>query len=199
MTEKPKFSDQNIKAENEPARKPGNGPDQDSAAGKEGAAKIVPISSVELEALKKQAGEREEYLDLARRTQAEFQNYQKRNQREREQERQFLAGSLMRDLLPVLDNLERALNAAQKEGEQSPLVQGVGMVQTQFLDLLKRNGVSPIEAVGQPFDPKLHEALVQQPSPDHPPNTVIQVVENGYQIFDRVLRPAKVIVSSGPQ
>jgi molecular chaperone GrpE len=148
-----------------------------------------------LELLSKKAGERDLYLDLAQRTRAEFENYQKRNQREREQERHFMAGQFVLDILPVLDNLERATAAAKQAGEKGPLVQGVGMVQQQFLDLLKRHGVKRIEAEGKPFDASLHQAIVQQPTADKPPNTVLHVVEQGYMHHDRVLRPAKVVVS----
>jgi molecular chaperone GrpE len=156
------------------------------------------LAPAELEDMRKRAAERDEYLDLARRTQAEFQNYQKRAQRERDQERQYFAAGYVRDLLPVLDNLERATAAAKKAGETGPLVQGVHMVLNQFVELLKKYGVTPIEAEGKPFDHNLHEALVEQPSKDHPPNTVIHVEERGYMIGDRVLRPAKVVVSSAP-
>lgn len=133
-----------------------------------------------------------EYLDLAQRTRAEFENYQKRARTDREQERKYAYTPLVRDLLPVLDNLERALAAAKAD---DPLAQGVAMVQSQFLDLLKRNNIVRIEAVGKPFDPNEHQAVLQQPSADQPPNTVLQVLEQGFMIHDRVLRPAKVIVS----
>jgi len=145
--------------------------------------------------LTKKAAERDQYLDLAQRTRAEFENYQKRNQREREQERQYWAKEFILDILPVLDNLERATAAAAQAGEKGPLVQGVGMVHQQFLDLLKRYGVSRIQAEDQPFDANRHQALVQQPTADKPANTVLHVVEQGYLHHDRVLRPAKVVVS----
>ena len=148
-----------------------------------------------LEELRAKAAERDQFKDLAQRTRADFENYQKRQQRDREQERQYLAGQFVLDILPILDNLERATSAAQKAGEKGPLVQGVALVEKQFLDVLKRYNVHRIEAVGKPFDPNLHQAMVHQPSFDHNPNTVLQVVEPGYMIHDRVLRPAKVVVS----
>lgn len=156
----------------------------------------VRLSAEELTALRKQAGERDEYLALAQRTKAEFENYQKRNQREREQERKYWYTPLVLDLLPILDNLDRALNAARQAGDAGSLVQGVAMVQTQFLDTLKRHGVTRIEAAGQPFDPNLHQAVMQQPTADAAPGMVLQVLEQGFMNHDRVLRPAKVIVSS---
>jgi molecular chaperone GrpE len=149
----------------------------------------------ELEQLRKRAAE---YLELAQRTRAEFENYQKRVSRDRDQERKYSFGPVALDLLPILDNLSRALDAARTVGEQGPLVQGVAMVQNQFLEILKRHGVVPIDAQGQPFDPHLHQALMQQPSGDVPPNTVLQVIEQGFTNQDRVLRPAKVVVSTKP-
>jgi molecular chaperone GrpE len=149
----------------------------------------------DLETLRTRAQERDQFLELLKRTQADFENYQKRNQRERDQERRYRNESLGRDLLPVLDNLERALAAARQANETGPLVQGVNMVLTQFLDLLRRHGIMPIEAEGQPFDPNRHHAVMQQPSNDTPPNTVTQVLERGFMIHDRVLRPASVAVS----
>lgn len=151
----------------------------------------------DLESLRSRAQERDQFLALLKRTQADFENYQKRNQREREQDRLYLHGQLAHDLLPVLDNLDRALAAAKQAGETGPLVQGVNMVQSQLLDLLRRHGVTRLEALGQPFDPNLHQAVMQQPS-EQPPNTVIQVLEDGYKIHDRVLRPARVVVSAPP-
>lgn len=150
----------------------------------------------DLETLRARARERDEFLDLLQRTRADFANYQKRNQKEREQERRYQYGPLILDLLPALDNLERATAAAAQAREKGPLVQGVALVQNQLLDVFRRHGVLPIEAQGKPFDPNLHEAVMQQASVDHPPNTVLQVLAQGFTIHDRVLRPAKVIVST---
>jgi molecular chaperone GrpE len=140
--------------------------------------------------------ERDELKDRLLRQQAEFQNYQKRFQRELAEERRYAQMPLAGDLLPVLDNLDRATAAAEQAGETGPLVQGVALVRQQLLDLLRRHGVTLIEAAGQPFDPNLHQGLMQQPSAGVPPNTVLQVLEQGFKIYDRVLRPAKVIVST---
>jgi molecular chaperone GrpE len=139
--------------------------------------------------------ERNQFLDLLQRTRADFENYQKRVQRDLAEERRYAQKPLAADLLPVLDNLDRAVAAAKQAGEKGPLVQGVALVQSQFLDLLKRHGVTRIEAQGQPFDPRLHDAVMQQPSAEHPPNTVLQVLEQGFLIHERVLRPARVVVS----
>ena len=150
----------------------------------------------DLAGLRARAQERDQFLALLQRTQADFENYQKRNQREREQERRYWHGAFAMDLLPVIDNMDRAMTAAKQAGESGPLVQGVGMVQTQLLDMLNRHGITPIDALGKPFDPNLHQAIMQQPSADHPPQTVIQVLQQGFMIHDRVLRPVGVIVSA---
>src|SRR5438874_3246496 len=134
--------------------------------------------------------DRDQFLNLLQRTRADFENYQKRLQRELSQERRYAYAPVVLDLLPVLDNLDRAMQAAAKANESGPLVQGVALVQSQVLELLKRHGISRIEAKGQPFDPNTHQAVMQQPSNDVPPNTVLDVLEDGYMIHDRVLRPA---------
>lgn len=152
----------------------------------------------ELEQLRKRAAERDQYLELAQRTRAEFENYQKRVARDRELDRKYAFGPIAQELLPIFDNLDRALEAARQVGEQGPLVQGVAMVQGQFLDVLRRQGVTPIEALGKPFDPHLHQALMQRPAADVEPGTVVQVIEQGFLNQDRVLRPAKVVVSTRP-
>jgi molecular chaperone GrpE len=141
---------------------------------------------------------RDQYLDLVQRTRAEFENYQKRQQRDLAAQLRFAQVPLASDLLGALDNLERATAAAEKAGEKGPLVQGVAMVRSQLLDVLRRHGITRMEVLGQPFDPNLHQAVMQQPSKDHPPMTVVQVLEPGYLIHDRVLRPASVAVSVAP-
>jgi molecular chaperone GrpE len=145
--------------------------------------------------LQKVEEDRDRYLSLLQRTQADFENYQKRVHRDLAQEKRYACKPLALDLLPVLDNLERAVAAARQAGQSDALLQGVAMVQGQFLDVLRRHGITPIEAQGQPFDPHIHEAVMQQPAADQPPNTVLQVLEQGFQIHDQVLRPARVIVS----
>jgi molecular chaperone GrpE len=169
---------------------------QDVNAEQQGASVVLD----DLEALKARAAqaeqERDQFLALLQRTRADFENYEKRVLRDHAQDRRYLHGGLAKDLLPVIDNLDRAMQAAKQAGEQGPLVQGVSMVQGQLLDALKRHGVTVIEAVGQQFDPGKHEAVMQQPAPGKAAGTVLQVVENGFAIHDRVLRPAKVIVAA---
>ncbi len=140
--------------------------------------------------------QRDEYYRLLKQAQADYENAHQRNVREREQERQYRAAGLAADLLSALDNLERALAAAKEAKETGPLAEGVALVHSQLLDALKRHGITPIDAAGQPFDPHYHQAVMQRPAADKPPNTVVQVLEQGFKIHDRVLRPAKVIVSN---
>jgi molecular chaperone GrpE len=180
----------------------GNGATGDEAAASQATAEAGAQVLADLEALrtKLQAAEqaRDQYLDLAQRTRADFENYQKRTQRDLAMERRYAQAPLAADLLSALDNLERATAAAQQVGEKGPLVQGVAMVHSQVVDVLRRHGIQRIDAKGQPFDPNLHQAVMQQPSKELPPMTVTQVLEQGYMIHDRVLRPARVAVSTVP-
>jgi molecular chaperone GrpE len=113
-------------------------------------------------------------------------------------ERRYAQMPLAADLLPALDNLERAIAAADQAGDKGALIQGVSMVQGQILDVLRRHGVTRIEAQGAAFDPNLHQAVMQQPTKEHPPQTVLLVLEQGYMLHERVLRPARVIVAMPP-
>lgn len=142
--------------------------------------------------------EREEFRASMMRAQADLENYRKRSQLELTDERTHAVGSLVRELLPALDNLQRAIETAEIEGERQPLIHGVKLIMKQFLEVLARFGVVPIDAVGQPFDPHLHDAVLQQPRDDTPPGTIVEVMEKGYRLHDRLLRPAKVVVA-GPQ
>lgn len=134
--------------------------------------------------------------DRALRVQADLENLRKRAKRELDEGLKYAATPLIRDLLPVLDNLQRAVAAEQ--GSENSLMQGVQMVIDQLNVTLSQHHCKVIEAEGQPFDPMRHEALLQQPSDEHPAGTVIQVAQTGYQLHDRVIRPAHVIVSQGP-
>lgn len=154
-----------------------------------------PASAPESESIE---AERDRYLELARRTQAEFENYQKRVRRDAETERRYAALPVVTDLLPVMDNLDRALEACSEQEKSSSLYQGIVLVRKQWLDVLQKHGVVALDPAGQPFDPNLHEAVMQQPSDEHPPMTVLRVLRGGYQLHDRVIRPAQVIVAAPP-
>ncbi|MCA9108931.1 MAG: nucleotide exchange factor GrpE [Planctomycetaceae bacterium] len=142
--------------------------------------------------------ERDAARDQTLRAQAELENYRKRSNRERDEERRFAALPIVRDLLPGLDNLQRAIDAARHTDDLSAMLQGVEMVSAQINEVLTRHGAVPIPSVGEPFDPNKHEAIQQMPSADHPPMTVLDEVERGYTLNDRVIRPSKVIVSVTP-
>jgi molecular chaperone GrpE len=135
--------------------------------------------------------------DRLLRMHAEMQNLRNRTSREIADERRYAALPLMRDLLPVLDNIDRAIEAATKAGEAGTLLEGFRLVRQQLVTALTTHGAEPIEALGQQFDPNFHQAILHQPTSE-PANTVTMVTQQGYKLHDRVVRPAQVIVSSGP-
>ena len=137
------------------------------------------------------------FRDLALRSQADFENYKKRCAREKEEAIKYANNSLLQRLVAIIDNFELGLAAAKEQGQQSPIYSGMVLVQKQLNDLLAENGLQPIEAEGKPFDPNLHEAIAHEPSDVVPEGTVLRQVSRGYRIKDRLLRPAKVVVSSG--
>jgi molecular chaperone GrpE len=141
--------------------------------------------------------ERDDYREQALRCRADFANYQKRAKQQADTDRVYAVGSLARDLLDPLDNLARAIDHLRDSGVEG-ITAGLDMVQKQLLDVLAKHGVEPIQAMGAPFDPNLHDALVQQPTADHPEGTVVSELSKGYKIHDRVLRPSKVAVSKRP-
>jgi len=137
--------------------------------------------------------ERDEYLALAQRVQADFENYRKRAVRDQERLVTHAHERLVRDLLPVLDDLERALEAAERH-EEAALVDGVRLVQQSLRNALEKEGLAEIPTDG-PFDPHVHEALLSRPDDDAEPGAVLEVVQRGYRLGDRVVRPARVIVA----
>jgi molecular chaperone GrpE len=135
----------------------------------------------------------QEYLSLAQRTQADFENYRKRAARDQESLVARAHERLVKELLPILDDLERALDAAHQH-EEAKLEEGVALVHRALADLLAREGLAEIEADGA-FDPHVHEALLAQPAEDAESGHVLQVLQKGYRLGDRVVRPARVIVA----
>ena len=148
--------------------------------------------------LNKVRAELDEARDRSLRAQAELDNFRKRSRRELEDERRYANAPLLRDLLPVLDNIGRAIEAAEKTPDPATLLAGFRMVQQQLQSALERHHCRSIEAQGKPFDPNLHSAISSQPSAEHPEHTVLMVVQPGYQLHDRVIRPSQVIVSTAP-
>lgn len=138
------------------------------------------------------------FRELALRSQADFENYKKRTAREKEDAIKYANRSLLQQLVPIIDNFELGLAAAKEQGKESPIYSGMVLVQKQLSDLLAENGLQPIEAEGRPFDPNLHEAIAHEPSDHVPEGIVLRQTRRGYRYKDRLLRPAKVMVSSGP-
>jgi molecular chaperone GrpE len=139
-----------------------------------------------------------ELKDKYLRALADTDNIRKRMRQQSEDTVRLQRETLLRDLLPITDNLERAVDAARGGGNGKPIVEGVEMVLRSLLDFLRNNGVSPRDSVGQPFDPQFHEAVDHVESGEHPPNTVISEFHRGYQVGERVLRPARVAVAKAP-
>lgn len=182
------------------AGNPGSSPG--STSGNTSDKLTIEMLSRELQDLKslyedkvKECEEQEErYLRLH----AEFDNFRRRSLKEKQESLQFGHQNLVKDLLSVVDDLERALeHGAQSAGSDvQGILDGVELVQRELLGALAKHGVTTIEAEGRPFDPAMHEAMGKIPDPDVPPNTVLQVLQKGYQLRDRMMRPARVLVSS---
>ena len=137
--------------------------------------------------------ERDEYLELAQRTQADFENWRKRAAKEAAAAGERAKSGLVRELLPIVDNLERALQSAE-DGEQH-LAEGVRLVHAELLAVLERNGVEPFDPSGESFDPTVHEALSTREQEGADPGVVLDVLEKGYRANGTILRPARVVVS----
>lgn len=193
----------------------GNGTDPDHQSGDEpgmaarerfsdsrGTLPAVEPPDEELERLRQEVAvktaEAEQNYDRFVRERADLENYKRRAQRERADTLRFGAEQLVRDLLPIVDNLERAIEHAEASGGGEQLVQGVHLVLKGALDVLARHGVTRIDASGQPFDPAFHEAIAQVEDDRVEPNHVVRQFQPGYRLHDRLLRPAQVSVSGGP-
>ena len=147
-------------------------------------------------AIEQLRSEIEAFKDRELRALAELENYRKRAARELDDRLRYANLPLLRDLLPVSDKVERAIQAAEQNADGAGLLEGVKMVRQQLADVLKRHHCEPIEALHAPFDPHLHQAIMQQPTDEHPANTVVSVAQSGYRLHDRIIRPSQVIVSS---
>ena len=138
--------------------------------------------------------EREALQDRLLRTAAEFDNYRKRMDRERRDLSEFAAADMLSEFLPILDNFERALQAPSG-GDADAFKKGIELIHKQVLDLLRKRGVSPIEALGAAFDPNFHQAVIHETSDDHREGEVMQELQRGYMLGERLLRPAMVKVA----
>jgi molecular chaperone GrpE len=148
------------------------------------------------EELARAEAERDQYLDALQRLKAEFDNYRRRTERDRQAVAVGAQQEVVRGLLPVMDNLERAVAALGDRG--GDIVAGLEMVRGQLAGLLAGHGVEEIEAAGAAFDPNVHEAVAQIPSHEHPAGAVVEVVQKGYRVSEQVLRPSRVVVASTP-
>ena len=139
-----------------------------------------------------------DYYDKLLRVSAEFENYKKRTAREMQEVVKYANEKLIKELLTVVDNLERAIDSASGHyDENDPLIQGVHLTLNETLKMLERHQVKPVTSLGEPFDPTFHQAMMQEEVEDRPPNTVVKELQKGYLIHDRLLRPALVAVSKG--
>lgn len=173
--------------------------DPKARASGDGGATVVALS--EVDALRAQVADKDREIadlkDKYLRSLADAENARKRIRQQSEESVRLQRENLLRDLLPMVDNLERAVDAARDGGNGKPIVEGVEMVLRSLLEFLRGHGVTPQEAVGRPFNPQFHEAVDHVESAEHPPNTVISEFHRGYQIGERVLRPARVAVAKG--
>jgi molecular chaperone GrpE len=173
---------------------------QNEEAGIEGLQKAGELS--ELEELQRELEESQakanELLDKYRRSVAEFSNYRKRQERERAQERLRIQMDVLRQVLPSLDDFDRAVAIMPPELAKQGWVEGVLLIERKLKTLLESYRVEPIQAVGEPFDPHFHSALMQEESAEYPPGTVIEEIQKGYLIEGQVLRPTLVKVAAAP-
>jgi len=142
----------------------------------------------------------EEERDRVLRVLAEFENYKKRMNRQMEDYKKYANEALLKELLSVVDNLERAIVSSENaidNPKESCVIEGVEMTLNEIIKVLEKFHVAPFESLGKAFDPAVHEAVMQQESKDHPENSIIHVLQKGYMIYDRLLRPAMVVVSKG--
>ena len=180
-------------AEGEPASQstpkstPPDATGKDPPSGTAAAAPVDPIAEAKAEALR--------FKEQWMRSAADFDNFRKRSRRELEDTRKAGREELLKDLLPVFDNLERAMTSAERATEVKPVSDGLKMVLRQFVDTLGRSGITKVPTVGSQFDPGLHEAIQQVETEEHPPGTVVAEVQPGYLQGERLIRAAMVIVA----
>jgi molecular chaperone GrpE len=169
---------------------------QPSGGGEETEGQAAGASPAAIETLKAEA---EQWKDKCLRARAEFLNYQRRAEKDRADALRYANAGLVKALLPILDDLERVMAAADEHDlDLDTVVNGVRLTFENVLKAFREFGIQRIEAAGQPFDPTQHEAIMQQASPEHAEPTVLSEVAGGYRLGDRVLRPARVIVSARP-
>jgi molecular chaperone GrpE len=154
----------------------------------------TPSADTQADPLDELRREKDSLQDRLLRTAAEFDNYRKRVDRERRELADYMKADVLAELLPILDNFERALQAPSAD-PSDPLRKGVELILKQMLDFLRKRGVSPIEALGADFDPNFHQAVIHETSPSHREGEVIEELQRGYMLGDKLLRPAMVKVA----
>lgn len=184
-------------AENKTTEEIPNDTQSDIASPSIGPSSSEPTSSDDIaKRLEETEQKAQDNYDRLLRVSAEFDNFKKRSAREMQDVIKYANEKLASELLNVVDNLERALASAVSQcGSDDPLLKGVSLVLDDILKVLDRHHVKPIDALGQPFDPSLHQAMMQEPSDNYPPNMVVREMQKGYLIHDRLLRPTLVAVS----
>lgn len=173
----------------------GSNKEKSGTGGGESAATPADLQA-ELDAANRRADTEHEAFLRAR---ADFQNFKRRTEEDKESLRQYLSEDMLKRLLPVVDNFERALQAAEQTKDFDKLVGGVNAVYRQMQDFLTREGVTPIEALYEPFDPNIHNAVVREETTEYPENTVVEELQKGYSLQGRVLRPTLVKVAAGAE
>jgi molecular chaperone GrpE len=179
----------------------GNGADGNQKPKVEPADSGQSIESEEIRELNSKlevkTAEADENYDRLLRVSAEFENYKKRTAREMADFKKFANQSLLRELLPIIDNLELAIKAAAEapDGKDPCLLDGVALTRKEILKVFENFHVEPIDALGKPFDPNFHEAVMREESDEHPENTVVNELQKGYLMHDRLLRPSMVVVA----
>ncbi|MEK9528784.1 MAG: nucleotide exchange factor GrpE [Gammaproteobacteria bacterium] len=154
----------------------------------------------EVDQLAQLEAEVEKYKDVALRAEAEMQNLRRRAERDVQNAHKFGTERLLQNLLPVLDSLEKAIETSEAAGqaEDDPQLEGIKLCSKLFVDVLTKEGIEALDPQGEPFDPNLHEALSMIENPDLEPNSVMTVIQKGYRLNERLVRPAKVMVSKAP-
>ncbi|MDR1959019.1 MAG: nucleotide exchange factor GrpE [Planctomycetaceae bacterium] len=175
-------------------------PTEDALFSEEPVSKKKPEQPEEAEemVLSQLEAELRQTTDKMLRAHAELENYRRRASREMDDIQKYASAGLIRDLLPVWDNMGRALEAVEKTHDADSLIEGVKMMYEQFVTVLKQYHCERIEAVGEPFDPHIHESISKMPSNDYPPGTVIFESQAGFKLHDRVVRPSQVVLAAEP-
>lgn len=181
-------SEQDVKQDETARKEPQNTATAEGSAETEGGGALA----AELEKLR---AESEEYQQKLLRTQADFDNFRRRTIKEKEELGKYASAKLITELLPVIDNFERALSSAGESADNSSYAKGVEMIFRQLEGVLQAEGLTPMEVVGEPFNPEFHQAIMQVESDEYEEGTIVEVVQKGYLLKDKVLRPAMVKVS----